>query len=284
MQKSKITIYYIVIALLSGLAIYFFFRTHQLKKQVQSITLSNESSNEDAWMQQTLAGIDSLLSDGQYIEAIEMYEALDTADIAGLSYELTWRIRLAKTLSEKHSILPIITHKVDSNTNNDMVVTAVRDANPMEVRQYDSLNFALKKANLKIENLRLQISRRSDGEYLAFTTSKGKELYYVGEVKNNQANGKGVAILVSGSRYEGEWKDNMRDGEGMFFWHDGQHYEGSYKNDKRHGKGTYYWPNGEKYIGEWENDHRNGQGTFYGADDKVVSGIWKKDKLVTVSK
>lgn len=284
MEKSKKTILiYVTLSLVSALAIYYFFRTYQLKKQLGEIAFSINSSAENLRMKQDILVIDSLMLTGEYDKAIESYKLLNDSCIQVFGKEVVWRIQMAEIILEKEKSGKESVELVVTNEENDTPEVLQNDPRPFEVRKYDSINFALEKANLKIAYLVRQIEEKRNGEYLSFTTSKGKQLYYVGEVNNKKANGKGVAVLISGSRYEGQWKDNMRNGNGKFYWPDGQYYEGAYKDDKRHGTGTYYWPNGEKYTGHWENDQRNGQGTFFGKDDKVVAGIWEKDKLLEVS-
>lgn len=154
-----------------------------------------------------------------------------------------------------------------------------------ELRAYDSLNFVLEKTRVQLTRLSRQLKQKSFGEYLTFKSKKGNQLHYVGQVKNGKANGFGIALLDTGSRYEGEWKDNQRQGEGTFYWADGQYYVGTYEGDKRSGFGTYYWPNGEKYAGEWKEDKRSGTGKFFDADgDIVTGGRWQDDKLVDADK
>lgn len=164
-------------------------------------------------------------------------------------------------------------------------LTVQRAALPKEVRQYDSLYFALAKAKAKVAALEALIQSKSYGEHLVFKSSKGVDVHYVGRVAKGMANGKGMALLSTGSRYEGQWKDNKRHGFGTFYWADGEHYVGEYVNDKRQGTGTYFWPNGEKYVGQWKNDKRSGKGVFYGKDDKVIAnGVWLEDELTQVAK
>ena len=183
---------------------------------------------------------------------------------------------LAKTFAE-----------LKASASKDNVPNDMRDSTKMEtltsareLNSYDSLNFIIEKKQVQLNALRAQLERKSFGEYLRFKSKKNNQMHYVGQVKNKKANGIGIALLDTGSRYEGEWKDNERHGQGTFYWADGERYEGSYSNDKRSGLGTYYWPNGEKYVGQWAEDKRNGAGTFYGSDGEVVTkGIWKNDKL-----
>ena len=152
---------------------------------------------------------------------------------------------------------------------------------PNSVRA-DSLNFALRKAELRVRNLEQRLATRtSASSYLTFDTRKGNTVYYVGGVKNGRANGRGVALLSTGSRYEGDWQNNQKHGIGEFHWEDGAWYEGQYENDERSGRGTYHFPKGDMFVGEWEGDLRNGEGVFYDKKGKVVArGIWKDDELV----
>jgi hypothetical protein len=154
----------------------------------------------------------------------------------------------------------------------------------LEIRKYDSLNFTLEKMKVQLVRLQREFRDKSFGEYLKFKSKKGNQLHYVGQVKNGKANGFGIALLDSGSRYEGQWKDGQRQGEGTFYWPDGEYYVGTYENDKRSGFGTYYWPNGEKYAGEWKEDKRSGSGKIIGTrGDVVAGGEWADDELVEVN-
>ena len=147
--------------------------------------------------------------------------------------------------------------------------------------QYDSLRFALQKAEMQIRNLQGRLNTSSGGNYLTFESRQGNAVYYVGEVRRGKANGRGVALLSSGSRYAGEWVDNQKHGTGEFHWPDGAYYEGEYANDQRSGRGTYHFPHGEVYVGEWEGDVRHGEGIFYDEEGEVMAqGVWEDDELV----
>lgn len=123
-------------------------------------------------------------------------------------------------------------------------------------------------------------------EFLQFGTGKkGETVNYLGEMKNDKANGKGVAVWKNGSTYQGDWKDNLRHGNGEFTWADGEKYTGEYQNDLRHGTGAYITKNGERYEGEWAEDKRDGEGRLYDKSGKLkLEGIWKADKLTKVVK
>jgi len=51
-------------------------------------------------------------------------------------------------------------------------------------------------------------------------------------------------------------------GIGIYLWSSGTKYAGEFKNYRPHGQGTYTWIDGTKYIGELLNNKRHGQGTY----------------------
>ncbi|MGD1958927.1 MAG: MORN repeat-containing protein [Fulvivirga sp.] len=284
MSLPKVTIIsFSLLAVTTTLTLYFLFKTRQLNTELKSKEEQIKvMENENIFRQPLIVeSIDSLLLLGKYERAIQAYKTqLDQSDDPEFTRALELRFALAHQLMKKN--------RAEVKTEDTLSVSTPivsTELEPVKLKQIDSLNFALDKAYIQVKYLERQLKENKNGAYLTFNTSKGKKAHYVGQVKNKMANGKGVALLSTGSRYEGEWKDNLRHGEGTFYWPDGQHYIGSYANDRRQGKGAYYWPNGEKFVGDWKNDHRNGQGIFYGSDGKVVaSGIWKNDELVKVDK
>jgi hypothetical protein len=121
--------------------------------------------------------------------------------------------------------------------------------------------------------------------FLSIKSKKGGNLYYVGEIENGKANGKGISVSQSGSVYEGQWKDNNKHGYGNYKWADGERYEGEYQNDLRHGNGTYFWKNGQRYMGQWVDDKREGKGAIYNKNGKLkIKGTWKDDQIITNGK
>lgn len=274
---------FIKVAPYGGLAValaiifYYVFRTQELKDSFETIQVESERINGEVNELKGLLALDSLLLDGDYEAALKAYQG-ESQDAF-----VTTRIAIArKLIRQKQEILDI--RAVRDSVSIDSTIVSI-SATPFEVRQYDSISFALQKAQLQIEKLNGQLKQRSFGEYLEFKSQKGNTIYYVGQIKKGKANGKGVALFNTGSRYTGEWKDNMRHGEGSFYWPDGQYYIGEYVNNNREGKGTYYWPNGEKFVGDWKKDQRSGQGSFYSSEGEIVaSGIWEDDELVKVNK
>ncbi len=276
--KKRNTISYFIIAGLAVACAYFVYQNISLKHEINTLSLTKLEEN-DSETETAISYADSLLISGNYGQALDSYEQLSNA--FGINVELK------KTLSTR---LLAMKSQIERPLKKDSADTLNNISSPLSeesanIKDYDSLSFALEKAQMQLSSVRKQMKENNFGKYITFKSSKGNRLHYVGGVKNKKANGFGIAILDSGSRYEGEWQNNMRHGQGTFYWIDGEHYEGAYKNDLRSGQGTYYWTNGEKYVGNWDNDRRNGKGTFYGKNGKVItSGIWKEDKLVEEDK
>ena len=283
MTNKKTTFIYVGLAASILVAIFYFIKSNSLQNQLELQRLKEEKASKVVEYNRQLLQIDSLLVDGEYKGALEAYNTkIDNKDMDDVS-GVQLRIAIAQQL---------LSMRADKTSNNfvisldslDSVQSRKLDMN-LDINRYDSLNFALEKARVQLKSMRMQLQKKSFGEYLNFESSKKNQMHYVGQVKNNKANGVGVAILNTGSRYEGEWKENNRHGEGTFYWPDGEYYVGGYLDDKRNGMGTYYWPNGEKYVGQWKNDKRNGKGVFYGNDGEVITkGIWENDKLITPEK
>ena len=251
---------------------------------MNSITQKQAQESKEMEAYRQLLRIDSILAKGEYETALRAYNSevgdKDMVDNSGVQLRIAIAEQLLQMRAGKNSNKGVMAKldSLDSIQSNRLMLNK-------EVNRYDSLNFALEKAKVQLRGMRAQLKNKSFGEYLSFKSSKDNRMHYVGQVKNDLANGLGVAILNTGSRYEGEWKANQRHGEGTFYWPDGEYYIGTYLNDKRNGLGTYYWPNGEKYVGQWKDDKRNGKGVFYGKDGEAITkGIWKEDKLIEEDK
>jgi len=81
-------------------------------------------------------------------------------------------------------------------------------------------------------------------------------IYYVGEFKDNEFDGKGSVYVGESLIYEGELKDGLYHGEGILYFEDGKDikYKGEFKEGKYHGKGTLYDDDGSvKYKGKFKN-------------------------------
>ncbi len=280
-SKSQL-IAMVLLILSGGLALYFFVRSQLLQNELYATQATVEEQAKKEELVSSLQGIDELLLQGQYQQALKAYQdQLTSADSAAIPM-IEKRIQLTNNLLSMRQTIYENSRSKDDTVTVDSTAIA-RISTPEEIRKFDSLQFALEKIKVQLDNAQQQLKRKAIGEYLTFTNRKGNTIYYVGEVRNNQANGKGVALYSTGSRYQGTWKDNLRHGYGTFHWPDGERYEGDYVNDRREGVGTYFWPNGEKFAGGWQNDRRNGKGTFYNGDGEIMaSGVWKGDELVEV--
>jgi hypothetical protein len=283
-KQNRTIISYLLLVFAVGIIVFYQLKTSNLKNELQANRAFQEQVDERMTVYQSLLQIDSALVKGNYQAALRAYqERLNTTgenDSTGIQLRISLAERLMKMQNALHSDASLIAglQALDSNQIEHLPT-------PKEIRQYDSLNFALEKTKVRLARMERQLQKKSFGEYLTFTSSKGSQMHYVGQVKNKKANGHGLALLNTGSRYEGEWKDNQRHGKGTFYWPDGEYYVGNYVNDKRSGQGTYYWPNGEKYTGAWKADQRSGEGVFYGKDGKVMAnGIWQEDVLVEADK
>lgn len=274
-MKKKDTILYALLSITTLVAVYFGLKSSSLKQEISKTKRVKEDFEVLVNNNNALLKIDSILINGKYNEAIASYTStLENSKEINLGIPL--RIELAEKLRDtdlKNSMNSRLEkNNIDSRSNNETT--------PQELRKLDSLRFALEKARVQVSNMRNQLKNKSYGEYLSFSSKKGTALHYIGQVNNKKANGTGIALLETGSRYEGEWKDNERSGNGTFYWPDGEYYIGNYENDMRNGNGTYYWTNGDKYVGQWKDDKRSGRGNFYDKDGNLkTSGIWENDKL-----
>lgn len=268
----------------TGVLVFYQLRTNKLQNELTASRALQEQMDTHIAVYHDLLQIDSSLVRGNYKAALGAYqqqlEANGEYDSMGIQLRITLAKRLLRMQDALHSDASLIAQlqALDSSQ-------IAQWATQKEIRQYDSLSFVLEKTKVRLARVERQLQNKSFGEYLTFTSSKGSLVHYVGEVRNKKANGHGLALLNTGSRYEGEWKDNRRHGQGTFYWPDGEYYVGNYVNDKRHGQGTYFWPNGEKYTGAWKDDQRSGEGVFYGEDGQIIAdGIWREDELVEADK
>ena len=274
--KSKSNILLLSISLISiAIAIYFGVKLENVEKKLSLVKNNSKTVTDSLQLKQDKV-IDSLLLVGDYKNAISNLDSINSNDITDRGYNNLRYILASEIFEAKVKI---------SNLKKDIRNKSASDLNKTTIDNYsknlDSLNLSLKIANIEITGLEKQLEVAGGNGYLFFKTSKGTQLHYVGAIKNDKANGYGIAILDSGSRYEGMWKNNERHGKGKFYWDDGDYYEGNYLNDKRNGYGVYHWKNGEKYVGEWKNDKRNGEGGFYNQNGKLkTKGVWKDDVFI----
>lgn len=169
-----------------------------------------------------------------------------------------------------------------NNAKENIETLEVEKDSIIEFKKEEISNYKEQVAQLQeqIKEKDQQLSKKDKVKVISFRNEKGNQIHYLGEVKNDKANGGGVGIWDTGGLYKGSWKDNQRHGEGVYTWKDGHKYEGTFVEGIREGQGTYYWSSGEKYDGEWKNNMRNGQGTLYDRDNNIqYEGEWIDDKI-----
>ncbi|WP_299537292.1 hypothetical protein [Ulvibacterium sp.] len=282
-QNRKI-ISYLLVLITVGILVFYQLKTNKLQNELQANRAFQEQIDTRLAVYNSLLQIDSTLVKGNYKAALSAYQEQLNVNEKNDSTGIRLRIALAKKIIKMQDALRSDASLIAQLRALDSSQIE-QSATPKEIRQFDSLSFALEKTKVRLARMENQLQKKSFGQYLTFTSSKGSLMHYVGEVKNKKANGHGLALLDTGSRYEGEWKNNQRHGRGTFYWPDGEYYVGDYVNDKRNGQGTYYWPNGEKYTGAWKDDRRSGEGIFYGKDGKIIAnGVWQEDELVQAAK
>ena len=281
--------YYVPILLLAvvvatAVAVQQYLENFHINVQVDVLEDILEEQKLELAAYRSLETADSLFHAGRYSAAIDAYRAAELDS----TFQLDARIDHARRLNRLWVMLDTLQNREPRILR---IVETLEPPKPVAVSRlpletsrpndYDSLAFALEKAELQIRNLEKRITRNSGGNYLTFKSPQGNDIYYVGDVRGGKAEGNGVALFSTGSRYIGSWKDNKKHGNGRFLWKDGAYYEGEYLNNQRHGQGTYKFPDGSQYVGTWADDLRDGEGVFYDKKGKIVAqGVWRKDELV----
>jgi hypothetical protein len=98
---------------------------------------------------------------------------------------------------------------------------------------------------------------------------------YIGEFKNNMANGYGTCSYSDKSIYYGNWKNNLKHGRGKIIFNDNSEYTGTFSFDLLDGHGEYKYNDGYIYKGEIHNNKLLGKGKLYSPDNKLIySGEW----------
>lgn len=82
---------------------------------------------------------------------------------------------------------------------------------------------------------------------------------YIGEIRNDKANGNGIVTFPSGSKYVGQFSDNKFYGQGTYSFANGDKHVGQFSDNKLHGQGTIFGGGG-KIVGEFKNGKLNGRG------------------------
>jgi hypothetical protein len=107
----------------------------------------------------------------------------------------------------------------------------------------------------------------------------GTSYNYVGEIKNKQPNGLGVAIYSNNTalRYAGYFVNGQFNGKGALVFEDGSFLSGEWRNGKLEGKGANLSKEGDLYVGEFVNGKKEGKGYYIFNDKSFVVGSMKND-------
>ena len=132
------------------------------------------------------------------------------------------------------------------------------------------------------------------GKFGAFIDNSGN--YYIGELQNGKAKGKGEMLIKNKMKYKGEFNDDLpcgfgilenykdnsvysgnvingiKNGYGELQFEDGTIYKGEFKDDKFEGKGKIIFSNGREYEGDFKNNKIDGNGIFTWEDGKKYIG------------
>ena len=124
------------------------------------------------------------------------------------------------------------------NSNN--VIGIHKEGNKDETENYGDFIYPV--INIIKEDIK---KRRNNGKYINGKYIWEDEKYYIGEVKNNIPNGRGIKYHPKGNiLYEGNFINGKFEGNGKYYYDDGKCFIGEFKNGLRNGKGIEYYKNG----------------------------------------
>lgn len=175
--------------------------------------------------------------------------------------------------SENHMILSheLVLDKIGSHTtalpttkNNAETLKNIKTNAYTEPITFPSLTASAKKLKFKLDNQ--------------------NKVEYIGEVKNENANGYGEAKIYLTKdiyrTYKGYWKNNLQHGKGILYMGQRDKYEGDFVNGKWHGKGTLvcqdYIAYGYTYVGDFQNSNITGYGRKTYKDGRIEEGYFDK--------
>jgi len=125
------------------------------------------------------------------------------------------------------------------------------------------------------------IQAQTTGKITGLKDSWGETITYMGEIKNKQPNGIGVAKYNNGHalRYAGSFLNGLYNGKGTMVFSDGSFLTGEWKNGKLNGKGANLTKNGNFYSGNFSDGKKEGKGYLLYKDNGILMGEWKDDKF-----
>jgi serine/threonine protein kinase len=103
--------------------------------------------------------------------------------------------------------------------------------------------------------------------------------YYGLMAGERPADGRGIMVFPSGSRYDGEFHNGQRNGCGTYSFANGRRYIGQFKDDQFDGLGIWLLGDGNRYVGEFKVNRCHGEGIFLFKDGRSERGTWQDGKL-----
>ena len=132
----------------------------------------------------------------------------------------------------------MINNKIYSN-NNNILINIVKELENISNNLY--YNTKLNKIIEQIRNIIILINKvindNKNNINLIRNDIYNLQKIIINNNNNNYING--TKIDING-KYIGQLKNNLRDGKGIMYFNNGDRYEGDFKNDLKEGKGIYY--------------------------------------------
>ena len=123
------------------------------------------------------------------------------------------------------------------------------------------------------------IAQATTGRIEGLRDAWGTSFDYIGEIKNKQPNGLGIAIYDNDNtlRYSGYFVNGAYNGKGVLLFKNGSFLSGDWKNGKLNGKGANLTSDGDLYVGSFADGKKDGTGMFVYADNSLLSGHLQND-------
>jgi len=100
----------------------------------------------------------------------------------------------------------------------------------------------------------------------------------IGEFSNGSMNGKGIKKCTSGDVYIGNLVNDNYQGKGVLFYTDGRTYSGSFQNNLPEGNGIMQSPGGSIYIGNFKNGMYEGDGVLLQGNGRRWEGKFVRNE------
>ncbi|GAB2833663.1 MORN repeat-containing protein [Ferruginibacter profundus] len=136
-------------------------------------------------------------------------------------------------------------------------------------------------SSLLIAVTALVFAQTTTGKITGLKDAWGEDITYIGEIKNKQPNGTGIAIYSNGNalRYAGNFVNGVYSGKGTIVFKEGAFLTGEWKNGKLNGKGANLSKTGNIYSGNFSDGKKEGKGVLIYKDNALLQGEWKADKF-----